>query len=146
MRFMIIVPGDAASEAGGTGSERQFADMQSYNEEMLRAGVFVAGEGLHPTAKGAQVTWEDDDWVVTDGPFAEAKELIAGFTIIEVSSREEAVEWVKKWPRSCVPGSGQALELRQVYSPEDFAEALSPELFARDARMREEAARNAARG
>ena len=146
MRFMIIVPGDAASEAGGTGSERQFADMQSYNEEMLRAGVFVAGEGLHPTAKGAQVTWEDDDWVVTDGPFAEAKELIAGFTIIEVSSREEAVEWVKKWPTSCAPDPGQSLQLRQVYAAEDFGDAFTPELQEREARMREEAVRNAAQG
>ena len=146
MRFMIIVPSDPLSESGVIGTEEQFADMQTYQEEMLRAGVYVDGQGLHPSSKGALVTWEGDEWVVTDGPFAEAKELIAGFSIIEVSSREEAVEWVKKWPRSCVPGSGQALELRQVYSPEDFAEALSPELFARDARMREEAARNAARG
>jgi hypothetical protein len=146
MRFMIIVPSDPLSESGVIGTEEQFADMQTYQEEMLRAGVYVDGQGLHPSSKGALVTWEGDDWVVTDGPFAEAKELIAGFSIIEVSSREEAVEWVKKWPRSCVPSAGQALELRQVYSPEDFAEALTPELFAREERMREEAARNAARG
>jgi hypothetical protein len=146
MRFMIIVPASPDSEQGGMGTEQQFADMQSYNEEMLRAGVFIDGEGLHPSSKGARVTWENGDWVVTDGPFAEAKELIAGFTIIEVSSREEAIEWLKKWPRSCVPDPGQALELRQVFAPEDFGDEFTPELREREARMREEAARNAAQG
>jgi len=146
MRFMIIVPATAESEQGGTGSEQQFADMTSYNEEMLKAGVFIDGEGLHPSSKGARVTWENGDWVVTDGPFAEAKELIAGFTIIEVSSREEALEWLKKWPTSCLPDPGQHLELRQVYAPEDFGEEFTPELREREARMREEAARNAAQG
>jgi hypothetical protein len=146
MRFMIIVPATADSEQGGTGTEQQFADMQSYNEEMLRAGVFIDGQGLHPSGRGARVSWEDGDWVVTDGPFAEAKELIAGFTIIEVSSREEALEWLKKWPTSCVPIPGRHLELRQVFAPEDFGEEFTPELREREARMREAAARNAAAG
>ncbi|MFC7597883.1 YciI family protein [Terrabacter sp. GCM10028922] len=146
MRFMIIVPASPDSEQGSTGTEQQFADMTAYNEEMLKAGVFVDGQGLHPTAKGARVTWEDGDWVVTDGPFAEAKELIAGFTIIDVSSREEALEWLKKWPVSCVPDPGQALELRQVYAPEDFGDEFTPELREREEKMRAEAARNAARG
>ena len=146
MRFMIIVPASGETEQGLSGSEQQFADMQAYNEEMLRAGVFVDGQGLHPSAKGARVTYEEGDWVVTDGPFAEAKELIAGFSIIEVSSREEAIEWVKKWPTSCVPDPGQALELRQVYSPEDFADVLTPEMLEREEQMRAEAARNAAQG
>ena len=146
MRFMIIVPANADSEQGSTGTEQQFADMQAYNEEMLKAGVFIDGQGLQPSAKGARVTWENGDWVVTDGPFAEAKELIAGFTIIDVSSREEAVEWLKKWPESCVPDPGLYLELRQVYAPEDFGDEFTPELRERELRMREEAARNAAQG
>ena len=146
MRFMIIVPASGETEQGLSGTEQQFADMQAYNEEMLKAGVFVYGQGLHPTTKGARVTYEDGDWVVTDGPFAEAKELIAGFSIIDVSSREEAIEWVRKWPTSCVPDPGQALELRQVYAPEDFADVLTPEMLEREEQMRAEAARNAARG
>jgi hypothetical protein len=146
MRFMIIVPATAESEQGGMGTEQQFADMQSYNEEMLKAGVFVDGQGLHPSNKGARLTWESGDWVVTDGPFAEAKELVAGFSIIDVSSRDEALEWLKRWPASCVPSPGQYLELRQVYAPEDFGEEFTPELREREERMREEAARNAARG
>ena len=146
MRFMIIVPATSETERGLSGSEQQFADMQAYNEEMLKAGVFVDGQGLHPSAKGARVTYEEGDWVVTDGPFAEAKELIAGFSIIDVSSREEAIEWVKKWPASCAPEPGLALELRQVYAPEDFAEVLTPEMIEREEQMRAEAARNAAGG
>src|SRR5690242_1281746 len=143
---MIIVPSNSETEQGLSGSERQFADMQAYNEEMLKAGVFVDGQGLHPSAKGVRVTYEDGDWVVTDGPFAETKELIAGFTIIDVSSREEALEWLKKWPVSCAPDAGQALELRQVYAPEDFGDAFTPELREREEQMRAEAARNAAQG
>jgi hypothetical protein len=143
---MIIVPATADSEQGSTGTVQQFADMQAYNDQMLRAGVFVAGEGLHPSSRGARLTWTDGDWSVTDGPFAEAKELIAGFTIIEVSSREEAVEWLKKWPASCAPDPGQHLELRQVYAPEDFGEEFTAELREREEQMREQAARNAARG
>ncbi len=146
MRFMIIVPASPDSEQGSMGTEQQFADMQSYNEEMLKAGVFFDGQGLQPTNKGARLTWESGDWVVTDGPFAEAKELIAGFTIIDVSSRDEALEWLKRWPASCVPDPGQYLELRQVFSPEDFGDEFTPELREREERMREEAARNAARG
>src|SRR5262245_212090 len=146
MRFMIIVPASPESEQGSMGTEQQFADMQTYNEEMLRAGVFIDGQGLPPSAKGARVTWADGAWVVTDGPFTEARARVPGFTIIEVSSREEAVEWLQKWPRSCVPDPGQALELRQVYAPEDFGEEFTPELREREERMRAEAARNAAQG
>jgi hypothetical protein len=143
---MIIVPGGPETEGDSIGTEEQLADMQTYQEQMLRAGVYVDGQGLHPTSKGALVTWENDEWVVTDGPFAEAKEIIAGFSVIDVSSREEAVEWVKRWPRSCAPDPGQALELRQIYSPEDFDELLSPELRQREEELREAAARNAAQG
>jgi hypothetical protein len=146
MRFMIIVPSDSKIEAGGFGTEEQFADMTAYNEEMLRAGVFVDGQGLHPSSKGVRLTWDDGEVTVTDGPFAEAKEIIAGFSIIEVSTREEAVEWAKKWPASCVPSDGRAIEVRQVFAPEDFADLVSPELAEREDRIREEAARQAAQG
>ena len=146
MRFMIIVPAGPESEQGRTGTVQQFADMSAYNDEMLRAGVFVDGQGLHPTSRGARLTWADGEWSVTDGPFAEAKELIAGFTIIEVSSREEAIEWLKKWPASCAPDPGPHLELRQVYAPEDFGEEFTAEVREREEQMREDAARTAARG
>lgn len=148
MRFMIIVPSDAKVEAGDfSGSEQQFEDMTSYNEELLRAGVFVDGQGLHASSKGVRITWTDDDVpTVTDGPFAEAKEIIAGFTIIDVSSREEAIAWAKKWPTSCVPRDGAALEVRQIFSPEDFEELVTPQLAAREEQIREEAARQAAQG
>jgi hypothetical protein len=147
VRFMIIVPATPESEVGlSAGTEEQFTDMQAYNAQMLRAGVFVTGEGLHPSREGARLSWADGQWTVTDGPFAEAKEIIAGFSIIDVSSREEAIEWVKRWPESCVPGAGRQLELRQVYAPEDFGEEFTPELQEREERMREEAARQAARG
>ena len=146
MRFMILVPASPETEQGRPGTGQQFADMHAYNEQMLKAGVFIDGQGLHPSAKGARVTWEDGDWVVTDGPFAEARELIAGFTIIDVSSREEAIEWLRKWPASCAPGPGQALELRQVLTAEDFGDEYTPELREREERLRAAAARTAAQG
>lgn len=146
MRFMIIVPSGPESTDGSIGTEEQIADMQAYQEELLRAGVHVDGQGLHPSATGARVSWEDGEWVVTDGPFAESKELIAGFSIIDVASREEALEWVKRWPPSCAPQPGLALELRQIYSAEDFDELLTPELRRREAERREAAARQAAQG
>lgn len=146
MRFMIIVPADASYEAGAMPTEQQIADMTAYNEELLKAGVLVAGEGLHPTSRGARLRYTPDGEVtVTDGPFAEAKELIAGFTIIDVSSKEEAIEWLKKWPRSSLDGEF-TLTLRQVFSDEDFGDEFTPELREREARMREQAARNAAQG
>lgn len=146
MRFMIIVPSTPTIEQGGAGTEQQYADMQAYNEQMLRAGVFVDGEGLHPSSKGARAAWQDGEWVVTDGPFTESKELVAGFTILDVSSREEALEWLRRWPVSCAPEPGHALELRQIMRAEDFGDELTPELREREERMRAEAARNAARG
>lgn len=146
MRFMIIVPATPESEAGVMPTEQQLADMTAYNEELLKAGVLVTGEGLHPTSKGARLTYTTDGEVrVTDGPFAEAKELIAGFTLIDVSSKEEAIEWLKKWPRSSLEGEF-TLTLRQVFSEEDFGDEFTPELREREARMREEAARSAAQG
>lgn len=145
MRFMIIVPGNAETEAGTLPSEQQLADMTAYNEELLAAGVLVTGEGLHPTSRGARLHYTHDGSVtVTDGPFAEAKEIVAGFTIIDVSSKEEAIEWLKKWPRSTADDF--TLELRQLFDAADFGEALTPELQEREARMREQAARAAAQG
>jgi hypothetical protein len=135
MRFMIIRKADADTEAGVLPTEEQLAAMTAYNEEMLRAGVLLAGEGLHPSAKGARAVFRDGTPTVTDGPFTEAKELIAGFTMIQVRSREEAIEWVKRWPETDVE-----LELRQVFAEEDFGEALTPELRAKEQRMRDELA------
>ena len=146
MRFMIIVPAGPETEQGQTGTQQQFADMQAYNEELFRAGVFVEGQGLHPTSKGARLTRSEGGWTVTDGPFAPTKELVAGFTIIDVSSREEAIEWLRKWPASCAPGPGQALELRQVLTAEDFGDEYTPELREREERLRAAAARTAAQG
>jgi hypothetical protein len=146
MRFMIIVPATPEYEAGAMPTEQQLADMTAYNEELLRAGVLVDGEGLHPSSRGARLTFTSDGEVtVTDGPFAEAKELIAGFTMIDVSSKQEAIEWLKKWPRSSADGEF-ALQLRQAFSAGDFGEAFTPELQERGARMREETARTAPQG
>ena len=136
MRFMIIVPATARSESGGLPTETELAAMTDYNEELLRAGVLVGGEGLHPTSRGARFDFGPDGEVtVTEGPFAESNELIAGFTLIDVSSRDEAVEWVKKWPR--IGGEeGFGLELRQVFAAEDFGAEFTPELQEREAQMR----------
>src|SRR6478752_1219818 len=114
MRFMIIVKGDAAYEAGAMPTEAQLANMTSYNEALVKAGVMLDGEGLHPTSKGAKIRFSDDEMEVTDGPFSEAKEIIAGFTLIEVGSREEALEWVRRWPHGPQDGEFE-LELRQVF-------------------------------
>lgn len=145
MRFMIIVKGDEAYEAGAMPTEAQLANMTSYNEALVKAGVMLDGEGLHPTSKGARIRFTGDDMEVTDGPFAEAKEIIAGFTLIEVGSREEALEWIRRWPHSPADGEFE-LELRQVFSAEDFGAELTPELQAREAELRSAAERNAAQG
>ena len=144
MRFMIIVPATPRTEAGDLPSEAELAAMTDYNEELLRAGVLVGGEGLHPTSRGARLEFDADGEVtVTDGPFAESKELIAGFTLIDASSRDEALEWAKKWPR--IGGEdGFGLELRQVFAAEDFGAELTPELQQREAQMRAQTGATAA--
>lgn len=140
MRFMIIRKADADTEAGKLPSEQLIADMLSYNEELVKAGVMLAGEGLQPTSKGARVKFSGGKPTVIDGPFAEAKELIAGFTLIEVRSREEAIEWVKRWPRS--DGDGEVeLELRQVFEADDFGDDFTPALREQEERLREKANR-----
>jgi hypothetical protein len=131
MRFMILVKADEDSEAGVMPSEQMLADMQQYNEDLVKAGVMLAGEGLHPSSKGARVRFAGDERTVIDGPFTEAKELIAGFWLWQVKSKEEAVEWVKR-----CPVADTEIELRQVFEAEDFGEELTPELREAEERLR----------
>lgn len=141
MRFMIIRKADRDTEAGVMPSEQLLADMMKYNEEMVKAGVMLAGEGLHPSAKGLRVKFSGGKPTVIDGPFAEAKELIAGFTMIEVGSREEALAWVRRWPASDANGEVE-LELRQVFEADDFGEEFTPELRKQEERLREQVAKS----
>jgi hypothetical protein len=139
MRFMIIRKADADTEAGVMPSEALLAAMGQYNEELVNAGVMLAGEGLHPSSKGMRVSFSGGVPSVVDGPFTEAKELIAGFTLLEVKSRDEALEWVKRWP--VLDGGGEAeLEIRQVLEADDFGDALTAELREKEERLREQAA------
>jgi hypothetical protein len=134
MRFMIIRRGDRSTEAGAKPSEQLIADMAKYNEELVRAGVMLSGDGLQPTSKGALVSFRNGKPTVIDGPFAEAKELVAGYSIFEVASREEAIEWIKRWPVSDADGNVQ-IEIRQLYEIEDFG---ASEGLDRLIRLREE--------
>jgi len=138
MRFMVIVKATADTEAGVMPTTEQLTAMTEYNEELVKAGVMLAGEGLHPSSRGARVRFTPDGrTTVVDGPFAETKELIAGFWIIQAASREEAVEWIRRVPN--VTGEESEIEIRQVFDMEDFGDALTPELREQDARMRAEA-------
>lgn len=132
MRFMVIVPGSPESEAGQMPTTEELEEMNRYNEELVKAGVMLSGEGLHPTSNGAKVRFEGDKRTVIDGPFTEAKELVAGFWIWECASREEAIEWLKRAPFD----GGTEIELRQVFSADDFGDALTPELREAEERMR----------
>jgi hypothetical protein len=135
MHFMIIRKADAETEAGVMPPAELLEEMTAYNERLAAAGVLRGGEGLHPSAKGARIKFSAGKPTVVDGPFAESKELIAGFTLIEVGSYEEALEWVKQWPP--LDGHGNVeLELRQVFAAEDFGEAFTPELREREYAMR----------
>jgi hypothetical protein len=120
MRFMVIVKADKNSEAGVLPSEKLLAEMGKYNEELVKAGVMLAGEGLQPSSKGARVRFSGDKRIVIDGPFPETKELIAGFWIWKVKSKEEAIEWLKRCPNP-MPGTEPEIELRQIFETEDFA-------------------------
>ena len=132
MRFMVIVKSNEDTENGVMPTEQQLAEMGAYNEELVKAGVMLAGEGLHPSSKGARVRFDKDgNTTVLDGPFAETKELVAGFWILEVSSREEVIEWVRK-----APFRGEEVEIRQVFSTDDFGDALTPELREQEDRLR----------
>ncbi|AMP16270.1 YciI family protein [Collimonas pratensis] len=141
MRFMIIRKADKATEAGEMPSEELLTAMIKYNEEMIQAGIMLAGEGLQPSAKGARIKFSGGKPTVLDGPFAETKELIAGFTMIQVKSKQEALEWVKRWPPLDANG-GVELELRQVFEAEDFGDELTPELREAEERLRRQASDN----
>jgi hypothetical protein len=136
MRFMVIVKATPESEAGVMPSQELLAAMGAYNEELVKAGVMLAGEGLHPSSKGARVRFSGDKRTVIDGPFAETKELIAGFWILQVKSREEVIEWVKRCPNP-MPGESE-IEIRQIFEAEDFGAEFTPELQAQEERLRTE--------
>ncbi len=139
MRFMVIVKADKNSEAGIMPDEKLLADMGKYNEELAKAGVMLAGEGLHPSSKGARVKFSGEKRTVTDGPFAETKELIAGFWLIQAKSKEEAIEWVKRAPNP-MPGTESEIEIRQVFEAEDFGAEFTPELREQEDRIRAQVA------
>ncbi|MFS2004047.1 YciI family protein [Duganella sp. CT11-25] len=134
MRFMIIVKATDDSEAGKMPSTELLTAMGKFNEELVNAGVLLAGEGLHPSSRGARIRYDGARRTVIDGPFAETKELIAGFWLIQVKSREEAIEWMKRCPN---PFDGPSeIEIRQVFEMEDFGEVATPELVAQEEALR----------
>jgi len=132
MRFMVIVKADKKSEAGILPDQKLLAEMGKFNEELAKAGVMLAGEGLQASSKGARVKFDGSKRIVTDGPFAETKELIAGFWLWKVKSKEEAIEWLKRAPF----GGGAEVEIRQVFEAEDFGPALTPELRKKEEQIR----------
>ncbi|WP_431495112.1 YciI family protein [Pseudomonas brassicacearum] len=134
MRFMVIVKASPESEAGEMPSEELLAAMGAYNEELVKAGVMLAGEGLHPSVEGVRVQFSGKDRTVIDGPFAETKELIAGFWIFKVQSLQEAIDWVKRCPNPMV--SDSEIEIRQIFELEEFGESLTPELREQEERLR----------
>jgi len=133
MRFMVIVKATKDSEAGALPSEELLTAMGQYNEELAKAGILLAGDGLQPSSKGARVRFSGPKRTVVDGPFAETKELIAGFWMWKVKSKEEAIEWVKRCPNP-MPGDSE-IEIRQVFEAEDFGEQFTPELKERAERV-----------
>src|SRR5579872_6854341 len=141
MRFMILIKATKDSEAGVMPDEKLLTEMGKFNEELVKAGIMLAGEGLHPSSKGARVRFSGTRRTVIDGPFAETKELIAGFWLIQVKSKEEAIEWVKRCPNPMLGDS--EIEIRQVFEPEDFGEAFTPELREAEARRGARLAANA---
>src|SRR5882757_1332950 len=136
MKVMVMVKASAESEAGVMPSQQLLTDMGEFNEELVKAGVMKAGEGLHPSSKGARVRFSGNKRTVIDGPFSETKELIAGFWIWQVKSKEEAIEWVKRCPNPMMEDS--EIEIRQVFDPEDFGDLLTPEMRASEEKMRAE--------
>jgi len=137
MRFMILVKANQTTEAGVLPDEKLLTEMGKYNEELVKAGVLLAGEGLHPSSKGARVKFSGAKRTVIDGPFTEAKELIAGFWLIQVKSKAEAIEWVKRVPNPT--GEESEIEIRQVFEADDFGPALTPELREAEKRLRAQA-------
>lgn len=141
MKFMVMVKATAASEAGVMPSTEMLAAMGQYNEQLVKAGVMVAGEGLHPSSAGARVRFSGASRTVIDGPFTETKELIAGFWIFNVASKAEAIEWVKRCPNPFEGGDSE-IEIRQVFTADDFGENLTPELRAQEEQLRAKGAKN----
>lgn len=141
MRVMVIVKATKNSEAGMLPTQEQFAAMGQFNEELMKAGVLLAGDGLHPSSKGKRVRFAGGKKTVIDGPFAETKELVAGFWIWQVKSIDEAIEWVRRCPEP-MPGEEAEIEIRPVFEAEDFGEALTPEQRAQEERLRLGVARN----
>lgn len=137
MRFMILVKASADSEAGVMPSEELLTAMGNFNEELAQAGVLVSADGLHPSSKGARVRFSGDQRSVIDGPFIETKELIAGYWVWEVKSKEEAIEWVKRCPNP-MPGTEAEIEIRQIFTAEDFGPEFTPEARAQEERIREQ--------
>lgn len=137
MRVMVMIKATKNSEAGVMPTEKLMADMGRFNEELVKAGVMQAGDGLKPSREGKRVTFAGKQRIVTDGPFAETKELVAGFWIWQVESMDEAIEWVKRCPDP-MPGEQAGIELRPLYEAEDFGEEFTPELREREEQLREE--------
>jgi hypothetical protein len=137
MRFMVIVKADKNSEAGVMPGTELLTAMGKFNEEMVKAGVLLAGEGLHPTSKGARIKYSGKERSITHGPFAVTGDLIAGFWLIQVKSLEEAADWMKRAPFD----GGAEIEIRQIFDAEDFGEALTPELREQETRLRAQAAK-----
>ena len=136
MRFMVLVKSDSTTEAGVLPDEKLLTEMGRYNDELARAGVLLAGEGLQASSKGARVRFSGNSRTVVDGPFPDANELIAGFWILQVKSKEEAIEWAKRCPMD----GGAELEIRPIFEADDFGEAFTPELRQQEERLRAEAA------
>jgi hypothetical protein len=134
MRVMVMVPGDENSEAGVMPDEKLLSEMGSFNEELVKAGVMLAGEGLHPTSKAVRVRFDGDERTVIDGPFTESKELIAGYWLWQVRDMDEAIEWIKRAPF----GGGTQIEIRPVFEMEDFGEEFTPELREQEQRLRDQ--------
>lgn len=139
MRFLIIVKATADSEAGATPSQELLTAMTKYNQELVDAGIMLGGEGLHPSSNGARVRFAGEQRTVVQGPFPETSQLVAGFWLWKVQSRDEAIAWVKRCPNP-MPGPSE-IEIRQIFEEEDFGDELTPEVHAQEARMREQIAK-----
>jgi hypothetical protein len=134
MRFMVMVKATKASEAGVMPDTKLLEEMGKFNEELVKAGIMLAGEGLHPSSKGVRIKFDGDKRTVMDGPFAETKELVAGFWLWQVKSKQEAIEWAKRCPNPHADGG--ELEIRQIFEPADFGAAFTPELQEQEERLR----------
>jgi hypothetical protein len=138
MRFMVMIKANDETEAGVLPSTELLTEMGKYNEELVKAGVMLAGDGLQPSSKGARVKFSGSERTVLDGPFTEAKEMIAGFWVFQVKSKEEAIEWVKRCPN---PTNAESeIEIRQIFEVDDFGDALTPEVREQNERLREQTA------